>query len=237
MAEDKKGFILYADQQELFSQLTDEQAGKLIKHIYSYVNDENPTCDDLVTRIAFAPIKQQLKRDLKKYERIKLKRSEAGKKSAEARANKKKQDVTNSTSVESVEQKFTNSTVKDNVNVTVNDNDNDNVNVNDNVKESVIINSREQIFNSTGWKEQLCMKKKLKRSELDELLNEFLDDQELKENLSRPINAVKSHFVDWLNKRNREKRKVPQKEKSDVDKLRERVNQNLQNLYNSNNDA
>jgi hypothetical protein len=32
------------------------------------VNDENPPCDDLLLSIAFEPIQQSLKRDLKKYE-------------------------------------------------------------------------------------------------------------------------------------------------------------------------
>lgn len=68
MAEDKKAFILYADQITLFEELPDEIAGKLIKHIYRYVNDQDPQTDELILKIAFEPIKQQLKRDLKKYE-------------------------------------------------------------------------------------------------------------------------------------------------------------------------
>jgi uncharacterized phage protein (TIGR02220 family) len=68
MAKDKAAFQLYADQKSLFDNLPDDYAGKLIKHIFSYVNDDNPTTDDLVLKIAFEPIKLQLKRDLKKYE-------------------------------------------------------------------------------------------------------------------------------------------------------------------------
>lgn len=127
MATDKKGFILYADQKELFDQLPNDKAGELIKHIFSYVNDENPVTEDLLIKLAFTPIKQQLKRDLQKFEEVKLKRSEAGKKSAEARANKAQQSSTNSTSVKSVQQDSTNPTV------------NDTVNVNDNVKDNVIL--------------------------------------------------------------------------------------------------
>jgi hypothetical protein len=76
MAKDKKGFVLYADQKEIFDELPNDYAGKLIKHIFSYVNDENPTTDDLVLKIAFSSIKAQLKRDLKKYEAKSLKNSE-----------------------------------------------------------------------------------------------------------------------------------------------------------------
>ena len=78
MAKDKKSFILYVDQKDLFNKLPDDIAGKLIKHIYSYVSDENPTSDDLIVEIAFEPIKQQLKRDLKLFEEKRVKRSEAG---------------------------------------------------------------------------------------------------------------------------------------------------------------
>lgn len=85
MAEDKKGFILYADQKELFSQLPDQLAGKLIKHIMAYVNDEDPVSEDIVINIAFTPIKLQLKRDLIKFEETKGRRSIAGKIGAEKR--------------------------------------------------------------------------------------------------------------------------------------------------------
>ena len=68
MAKDKKSFILYCDQQGVFNKLPDEIAGRLIKHIFAYVNDENPPCDDLLLSIALEPIKTQLKRDLRKYE-------------------------------------------------------------------------------------------------------------------------------------------------------------------------
>jgi len=89
MAKDKKGFILYADQKAIFDQLPNEKAGELIKFIFSYVNDENPQTDDLIIKLGFTPIQQQLKRDLVKYEETKEKRSEAGK----AGANKRWQNV------------------------------------------------------------------------------------------------------------------------------------------------
>jgi uncharacterized phage protein (TIGR02220 family) len=91
MAKDKKSFILYVDQKDLWNKLPDEVAGKLIKHIYAYVSDENPTSDDLIVNIAFEPIKQQLKRDLKLFEEKRVKRSEAGM----AGANKRWQTIAN----------------------------------------------------------------------------------------------------------------------------------------------
>lgn len=139
MAENKRSFVLYADQYELFKKLPNEQAGELIKHIFAYVNDENPTTDNLLIEIAFEPIKAQLKRDLKRWEHKIEARSRAGKASAEAKkANKEQQDSTNSTYVDFVQQTSTQSTdnVNDNVNVNVNVNDNVNVNHKDKEREA-----------------------------------------------------------------------------------------------------
>ena len=80
MAQNKKSFILYADQKGVFDQLPDELAGKLIKHIFAYVNDENPISDNLIINIAFEPIKQSLKRDLRRWEDYIEKQSLNGKK-------------------------------------------------------------------------------------------------------------------------------------------------------------
>lgn len=123
MAENKKSFVLYADYTELFNELSDAEAGQLIKHIFAYINDKNPVCDNKIINASFIPIKLQLKRDLIKWQETRGKRSEAGKISAERR----QQKATLSTHVDFVQQPPTNSTV--NVNVT------DNVTVNDNVKE------------------------------------------------------------------------------------------------------
>jgi uncharacterized phage protein (TIGR02220 family) len=116
MAKDKKSFILYVDQKDLWNKLPDEIAGKLIKHIYSYVSDENPTSNDLIIEIAFEPIKQQLKRDLKLFEDKRVKRSEAGM----AGANKRWQPIAN-------DSKRISNIAKMAVNVNVNDNVIDNI--------------------------------------------------------------------------------------------------------------
>ena len=124
MADNKKSFVLYCDIIKTVEILPNETAGELFKHLLSYVNDEEPQTDNMLVKLAFEPIKQQLKRDLEKWEEIKVKRSEAGKRSA-AKRNKNQQNQQVLTSVESVEQTSTNPTVNDNVNVTVNVNVND----------------------------------------------------------------------------------------------------------------
>lgn len=118
MATDKKSFLLYVDTIHTVRKLTDEQAGRLFKHVLAYVNDENPTTDDILIEVAFEPIKQALKRDLKKYEKIKLLRSKAGKASAASKSENKQM----LTHVKIVQQNSTHSTVNDSVNVSVNDN-------------------------------------------------------------------------------------------------------------------
>ena len=70
MAKDKKSFVLYLDNRELFDDISDEDAGKLIKHIFSYVSDENPKPANITVKLLFIGIKSQLKRDLKKYEKV-----------------------------------------------------------------------------------------------------------------------------------------------------------------------
>jgi len=127
MAENKKSFVLYADLIKSIEHLTNEEKGILFNHLLEYVNDKNPVLQDRLVLTAWKPIEMQLKRDLKKFEEVKSKRSDAGKRSAELRALKlSEQNSTNSTSVESVQQTSTNSTV--NVNDTVNVNVNDTVN-------------------------------------------------------------------------------------------------------------
>jgi len=116
MAKDKKSFILYCDQQGLFNKLPDDIAGKLIKHIFAYVNDENPITTDLLLDIAFEPIKLQLKRDLRKYdvyiEKQRLNGAKGGRPSKP-------------TETQITQPFFEKPKKADNVNVNVNENEND----------------------------------------------------------------------------------------------------------------
>jgi hypothetical protein len=117
MAQGKKSFVAYSDWKDVFDELPDEDAGKLIKHIFAYVNDEDPISDSVLIKAVFANIKSTLKRDLDKWESQLQQRSQAGKKSAEQRAINKSNEK--STFVESRARK---STVSDSVSVSVNKN-------------------------------------------------------------------------------------------------------------------
>lgn len=63
----KNSFVLYNDLIHTVSQLPDDTAGKLLKHILSYVNGEEVATNDILINIAFEPIKQSLIRDQEKY--------------------------------------------------------------------------------------------------------------------------------------------------------------------------
>lgn len=78
MAEEKKSFLLYSDLKHTLNKLPNEEAGILFKTIVAYVNDESPIIENLIVDIAFEPIKQQLKRDLKNWEQKIVGRSEYG---------------------------------------------------------------------------------------------------------------------------------------------------------------
>jgi hypothetical protein len=124
MADNKKSFVLYADIIHTISILDDATAGQLFKHILDYVNDKDPISDNMLVNISFEPIKQQLKRDLQKWDEIRSKRAEAGSIGGHSKAkrSKTKQSVANAKSAkQSV------------ANVAVNVNDNVNVNVINNI--------------------------------------------------------------------------------------------------------
>lgn len=78
MTQEKNGFLLYKDLVHTLRKLDDERAGKLFKHILEYVNGCDPHADDFTVELVFEPIKHQLKRDLKSYEKKVVKKSESG---------------------------------------------------------------------------------------------------------------------------------------------------------------
>jgi hypothetical protein len=73
----KKSFVLFNDYRETFEELTDEDAGSLIKAIFAYSDGENVELKG-VLKIAFIPIKQQLDRNMEKWKDEIEKRREAG---------------------------------------------------------------------------------------------------------------------------------------------------------------
>ena len=171
----KKSFVLYTDQKEVFDELTDEDAGKLIKIIFAYVNDENPEVNDRLLKVAFLPIKTQLKRDLVVWDEKKQQRAEAGRKGGLAKASNATFATNNSSKAK---QNLANLAVNGNVNV------NDNVNVNGNVTKKESANalfSLEDIFIDFN------KEKPLKRPYFERMSVEHSSDTE----------TIKSYFKKW----------------------------------------
>jgi hypothetical protein len=124
MANGKKSFVLYCDLIHTIDKMPHDKAGELFKHILHYVNDLNPTTSDLVIELTFEPIKQQLKRDLERWEnQIKPLRQNAGRLGGLAKASKRVANEANE------KQNLANLAV--NVNVNVNDSVNTLTKVND----------------------------------------------------------------------------------------------------------
>lgn len=181
MAENKKSVLLYCDIIHTVNELSDDEAGKLFKHYLAYINDLNPIAPDKLTQIVFEPIKQNLKRDLKKWELIILKRSEAGKASAE----KKKQNQQVLTSVNNNQHGSTNSTVIDTVTVTVKDT----------VKEINIINKWFSEFENGIEITEIARLNSLNIETVKLKLVEFRSKAELE---YPTYGKFVSHFKNWL---------------------------------------
>jgi hypothetical protein len=209
MAENKKGFILYADLVFVFDNLPREIKGDLIQIILDYVNDRNPIVTDLLLKTAFEPIKQQLKRDLRKWETQTEKRSEAGKKGMESRwGNKDKQDITKDNNVINDIACITN--ITDTVTVTVN--------VTDNVNDNVI---------NTNTAQVLVVKEKVIESEFERTFSEYL---EMRKKIRKPATGKAIQLV-------REKLKRFGPEEVQIKHLEQSILNGWQDVYPLKNDT
>jgi hypothetical protein len=183
MAENKTSFVLYSDSKSIIDLLSNEQAGLLLKTLFAYVNDENPIVDDSI-KLVFEMIKLQLKRDLKKWERTKESRSLAGKASAEARRllKESKQNSTNLTNVDFVQQTSTNPTVSVSVN--------DSVNVNDIYYKELLI--------SESWIEVNAKNNKSTPDKVKQYLKRFNNNLIAQGDKKANKKEYMSHFARWL---------------------------------------
>ena len=123
----KDSFILYTEQKEVIDKLSDEQAGKLIKAIYEYVETGQMPKLNALLEIVIIPFKQNIDRNANKYEETKKKRSEAGKIGAEVKKQMKAKQANAKFVKNKQADQADNVNDNENVNENVNDNDNDNV--------------------------------------------------------------------------------------------------------------
>lgn len=124
----KKSFVLFTDRKKEIDMLSDAQCGVLFKAILRYADTgERLESDDLVLQVLFSVFASQIDSCNEKWEAIKKKRSEAGKKGMKSRwGTKPKQEITNDNNVISVitsdnkpKQTITKITVTDTVTGTV----------------------------------------------------------------------------------------------------------------------
>lgn len=177
MAEGKKTFVFYSDWINLINEMPNEEAGILLKHILSYVNDENPSTDNILVKMAFAHIKPILKKDLKRWESIREKRKEAGAKGGKANA---KQNEANAKQLEAV---------------------NDNVNV-----DIILLDSDfkrydgyiQQLSTQKQTLESIYDTYKLKKGSLSELTRMFVSHLKIYPTRHITQQAFKQHFFQWL---------------------------------------
>ncbi len=121
MAQGKKSFLFYADWGDSFDELSNEDAGKLIKHLCDYVRDKNPETDSVLIKALFAQFRNTLKRDLVKWDNRAEQSRINGVKGG--RPKSKPKETQRTQRVNSKPRK----PVRDSVSVTVTDNVNDNV--------------------------------------------------------------------------------------------------------------
>lgn len=198
MAEGKNTVVVYKDWIDKFEELEDDEAGRLIKHFFRYVNDLDPEYPDKLTKISFIDIKNSLKRDLGKWDKKIEGRSIAGKASAEARRllKENEQKAKNPTNVDFVIQKATNPT--DSVTVT------DSVSVSDTVSESVnekgISNSsfKEILEKNEKWRNEISIEFKIPPEEVVKKLNAFYKHLETSFKEHPSLNEFAKHFKNWI---------------------------------------
>jgi hypothetical protein len=188
MAENKKSFLLYVDLIHTVNQLPDDKAGQLFKHILLYVNDKNPITDDLITKISFEPIKQQLKRDLNKYENICDRNSNNGKLGGRPKnPNKPKKPIG----------LFGNPNKPRKAD---SDSESENESENDILlrEKKDFYNFSNELFNDPQWNESIRRLNKINSDELLKYLDKF--DLKMKNELDNKTNKKEyaGHFSRWL---------------------------------------
>ncbi len=166
MAENKKSFILYCDMIHTVSKMPDDKAGQLLKHILDYVNDKNPITEDLIIQLTFEPIRQQLKRDLRKWQEYSKKQSDNGKLGGRPKSQQKPNKAMGSLANPKKANLTQPNPTKAKKAVSVNVNANDNVNVYDN--KTLLM----------AAKPETVIAAKIIKSDLDTRKNDFLNSLE-----------------------------------------------------------
>ena len=188
----KKSFLIYCDTIDDIDHLTDEEIGKLFRHILEYENGNEVELNDRLILTAWKPIKAKLDRDREKYKSVSKRNSDNAKK----RWHKK------------------NATACDRIpNVP---SDTKNADRDSDIDIDTINNSKwqKQSSQDAQWIETQAMQNKCDKPTIEKYLDLFVSHlitiSEQKENLRE----FKTHFTNWLNKQKIEKvRSKPKKQR------------------------
>jgi len=215
MAEGKKSFIVYADLIHVVRKLIEQDrinktnhGGELFLHLLSYVNDENPVPVNFIVDMAFEPVKQQLKRDLKQWEGTRGVRVESGHKggikSGEIRKEKAqtKQKEANEANASNAKQTEANEAV----NVTVTDNVTANVNVNEEKKEGAFLppsslkninQLSKELMANAEWVSLTCKSLSIELVDLTAKMISFLTHLQLSNDTAKTEKDFAKHFINF----------------------------------------
>lgn len=199
MAQGKKTFIFYSDWINMVREMPNKDAGELLKHILSYVNDESPKTQNQFVRMAFGHMKPLIKNDLKKWDEIREKRKKAGSKGGrQTQANAKQllQGANQSISNESKSEQA--QAVNDNVNVSTNV-DVDSLYDVDILKNYYLENDKVVSAIISNKDNKLSSKK-----QLEERLTEFNEYMKQQRRLSEKFKEYSRYFLNW----NRKKKEI-----------------------------
>lgn len=119
----RQSFILYCDSERLIDRLSDEEAGRLIKAVFSYANT-GVLPDNLSEKadMVFMTVQNYLDRDAEKWDSIRRERSEAGRKGGiESGKTRLKQSQANEASASTSKQNEANEAVSVSVSVSASD--------------------------------------------------------------------------------------------------------------------
>lgn len=90
----KESFVLYTDMEDQFGALEDEEIGKLMRAIFTYVRCGEPDAELTgAAKMAFLFIRKTLDRDGEKYEQVRQARSRAGKVGAAVKKQRREQNA------------------------------------------------------------------------------------------------------------------------------------------------
>jgi len=157
--------------------------------------------------MAFKPIKNQLKRDLEKWEETKKKRSESGKAGGLRSGEVRKQNEANEANASNFKQNEANEAVNDNVIICNNVLD---VNANETVNANDILLKKEtkndliyfELSVSEQWLERTAMQtnKKLTIEMVKEFLKSYNEMINVQFDFKNNKTEYCTHFINWLNK-------------------------------------